>query len=91
MHPAIEQKKFNQLTQEELLLVLRSLLKVTRNDTLSKLPELPLSKRVEALLEAIYPSTWEEACKKHFDLKLKKEQNPKVVYLDLYKAKRLGS
>lgn len=71
------------LSQEELFKVLRNLLKSTQNELLANLAGV---KRVQALFNAIKPSTWEKACVEHFDLK---GEDPKAVYLQHYPKHRL--
>ena len=77
------------LSQNELFAVLRSKLKTTDSALLPKLLE---EKRVQTLFNAIEPTTWKEACAKHFAVKLKEEnKDPKEVYLQEYPKKRFSS
>ena len=78
------------LSQNELFTVLRSKLKTIDS---ALLPELVEQKRVQTLFNAIQPTTWKEACTKHFSVKVKEIENkdPKEVYLQEYPKKRFGA
>lgn len=78
------------LSQNELFAVLRSKLKATDSVLLPKLAE---EQRVQTLFKAIQPTTWKEACTKHFSVEANEVENkdPKEVYLQEYPKKRFGA
>ncbi len=77
--------KMSLLTQDELLSVLRSLLKTTANDLLER-NRLYEVERVAALFSNIQAATWVKACENHFALSPKELQkvNPEALYLQKY-------
>ena len=77
--------KMSLLTQDELLSVLRSLLKTTANDLLER-NRLYEVGRVAALFSNIQAATWVKACQNHFALSPQELQkvNPEALYLQQY-------
>lgn len=83
-------KLLDNLNQQELFSIMRSKLKTIDNVLL---PDLLAQKRLQTLFNAIQPTTWKEACVKHFSVDSIQVENkdPKEVYLQEYPKKRFGT